>query len=108
MTGDVSEPRQLELAIETLEQLRGTVADQIVGVTDAALRQRLDALLPDVERRRQVSILFAERRARPKRRRRCVSSRLSRRSGGPGSVSWRRAGYVPPLGHVSPSGPAIS
>ena len=60
MTDAVSERQELELAIEAQEQLRGVVADKIVDAAVVALRQRLDGLLPDVERRRQVSVLFAD------------------------------------------------
>ncbi|HEY1278120.1 MAG TPA: adenylate/guanylate cyclase domain-containing protein, partial [Acidimicrobiales bacterium] len=60
MTGAGSERQQLEMAIEAQERLRGVVADEIVTAAVAALRQRLDALLPDIERRRQVTVLFAD------------------------------------------------
>jgi class 3 adenylate cyclase len=60
VTDGLAEREQLELAIEAQERLRGTVADEVVDAVVATLRQRLNALMPDVERRRQVSVLFAD------------------------------------------------
>jgi class 3 adenylate cyclase/tetratricopeptide (TPR) repeat protein len=56
----VTEREQLEAAIATQEQLRGVVADAVIDTTVAALKRELVALQQTAERRRQVTILFAD------------------------------------------------
>jgi class 3 adenylate cyclase/tetratricopeptide (TPR) repeat protein len=52
--------RQLELAIAAQEALRGTVPDDVVDVAVDALRRQLAALDAGTQRRRQVTVLFAD------------------------------------------------
>ena len=52
---------QLEAAITAQESMRGTIAEEIVDTTVAALRRQLADLDAGTgERRRQVSVLFAD------------------------------------------------
>jgi class 3 adenylate cyclase/tetratricopeptide (TPR) repeat protein len=60
VTGGATEHRRLEQAIAAQEALRGVVPDDVLDAAIAALRQRLDAGPTDVERRRQVTVLFAD------------------------------------------------
>ena len=52
--------QQLERAIAAQEQLRGIVDDEIVDITVASLRARLDGLGPSNQRRRQATVLFTD------------------------------------------------
>jgi class 3 adenylate cyclase/tetratricopeptide (TPR) repeat protein len=53
------DPEQLEAAIAAQEGLRGAVADEIIDATVALLRSQLGAT-GAVQRRRQVTVLFAD------------------------------------------------
>ena len=56
----MTEREQLEAAIAAQEQLRGAVEDAVIDFTVAALQRQLAALEETAERRRQVTILFAD------------------------------------------------
>lgn len=58
----MADRRQLELAIEAQEQLRGSVPDEIIDAAVVALRDSLAHLTgaPADERRRQATVLFAD------------------------------------------------
>jgi class 3 adenylate cyclase len=56
----VGDPEQLRRAIEAQEQLRGTLPDDVVDATIAALKDQLAAAVTDESRRRQVTVLFAD------------------------------------------------
>jgi class 3 adenylate cyclase len=58
--GPAPDRAQLELAIAAQEGLRGVVPDEIVDAAIAALRVRLVASRSVGERRRQVTVLFAD------------------------------------------------
>jgi class 3 adenylate cyclase len=58
--GPAPDRAQLELAIAAQEGLRGVVPDEIVDAAIAALRVRLAASRSAGERRRQVTVLFAD------------------------------------------------
>jgi class 3 adenylate cyclase/tetratricopeptide (TPR) repeat protein len=58
--GSLPDRQQLELAIAAQEGLRGLVPDEIVDTAIAALRERLHIPDPDAQRRRQVTVLFAD------------------------------------------------
>ena len=60
MSSGSGDAYQLELAIAAQEALRGVVPDEVVDAAVATLRARLADPRPDVERRRQVSVLFAD------------------------------------------------
>jgi class 3 adenylate cyclase/tetratricopeptide (TPR) repeat protein len=55
-----TERQQLELAIAAQEGLRGVVPDEVIDAAVEALRQRLASSPSDSERRRQVTVLFAD------------------------------------------------
>ncbi|HEY1279025.1 MAG TPA: adenylate/guanylate cyclase domain-containing protein, partial [Acidimicrobiales bacterium] len=52
--------QQLELAIAAQESLRGTVPDDVVDAAVAALRRQLVGADPTEQRRRQITVLFAD------------------------------------------------
>ena len=54
------EREQLERAIAAQEDLRGVVPDEIVDSAVSALRQQLEGSDLELERRRQVTVLFAD------------------------------------------------
>jgi class 3 adenylate cyclase/tetratricopeptide (TPR) repeat protein len=56
----MTDRHQLERAIAAQEELRGTLPDDVVDTAVAALRAQLDAIDDAVERRRQVTVLFAD------------------------------------------------
>jgi class 3 adenylate cyclase/tetratricopeptide (TPR) repeat protein len=56
----VTEREQIEAAIAAQEQLRGVLADAVIDRTVAALRRELATLQDTAQRRRQVTILFAD------------------------------------------------
>jgi class 3 adenylate cyclase/tetratricopeptide (TPR) repeat protein len=53
-------PEELELAIAAQEQLRGTVPDAVVDATIAALHEQLAVADPPNDRRRHITVLFAD------------------------------------------------
>lgn len=54
------EREQIERAIAAQENLRGVVPDEIVDTAVSALRERLARSNPELARRRQVTVLFAD------------------------------------------------
>ena len=58
----MTEREKLEQAIAVQESMRGTVADDIVDVAIAAIRQQLAELKPahSIEQRKQITVLFAD------------------------------------------------
>ncbi len=56
----MADRHQLELAIAAQESLRGTVPDDVLDVTVDALRRQLSTVDAGAQRRRQVSVLFAD------------------------------------------------
>jgi class 3 adenylate cyclase/tetratricopeptide (TPR) repeat protein len=60
MDSGMADQQQLERAIAAQETLRGMVADEMVDVAVAALRQQLERLQAAAPRRRQVTVLFAD------------------------------------------------
>src|SRR6478672_4975928 len=55
----MADPEQLRRAIEAQEQLRGTLPDDVVDATVAALQAQLVSVAGE-GRRRQVTVLFAD------------------------------------------------
>jgi class 3 adenylate cyclase/tetratricopeptide (TPR) repeat protein len=58
--GVAREREQLEQAIAAQEKLRGAVPDDVVDAAIAALRAALDGSAAEPQRRRQVTVLFAD------------------------------------------------
>jgi class 3 adenylate cyclase/tetratricopeptide (TPR) repeat protein len=56
----VREREQLEVAIVAQEGLRGVVPDEVVDAAVAALRHRLETSGAGAQRRRQITVLFAD------------------------------------------------
>lgn len=58
--GPATDRQQLDAAIAAQEGLRGVVPDEIVDAAVATLRQRFDASSSEAQRRRQITVLFAD------------------------------------------------
>lgn len=56
----MADREQLEQAIAAQESLRGLVEDDVIDVAVAALRRQLEASSAEPQRRRQVTVLFAD------------------------------------------------
>jgi class 3 adenylate cyclase/tetratricopeptide (TPR) repeat protein len=56
----MADRHQIEMAIAAQEALRGTVPDEVVDITIEALRRQVAALDVDGQRRRQVTVMFAD------------------------------------------------
>ena len=56
----MADRQQLEMAIAAQEALRGTVPDDVIDMAVGALRRQLDPLGAAAQRRRQVTVLFAD------------------------------------------------
>ena len=58
--GSATDRQRLERAITAQEDLRGVVPDEIVDAAVAALRRQLEVSGSDSQRRRQVTVMFAD------------------------------------------------